>query len=373
MYLRRNNKDNYVVDYYPLGVVEVSDYEIDGEPYLLLNVRELENRLRKINKKNKNGTPLFFKNIDEEIKNNYPPEIYAAYKSKEQYAKLNIENSGILRINNMNRKYGVTPIFRTFRPASMLETFEATDKINAKSKGKKIIFQKLRKELLGTEGDTRDFEAMAYAHEAFMEAWRNDVVIYTSPAWVEDILYVEPKTENININNINYYRSKIMTDLGISFLNSENKSAYASAKISIDELMKMINKITEQLQDVLKKWYKIILQENDIPLIYCPDVQVVDSELLSTELKLQLVEVLYSKLNCSLETAYNMLGVRFEDEKQKRKQENTDKLDEIFKPRLTAYTNSGSNSDDPGGRPPGNNDPDTQQNDIDRRKAKEGV
>ena len=31
--------------------------------------------------------------------------------AKEQYAKLDIRYSGIVRTGNMNRKYGLTPIF----------------------------------------------------------------------------------------------------------------------------------------------------------------------------------------------------------------------------------------------------------------------
>jgi hypothetical protein len=257
----------------------------------------------------------------------------------------------------------------------MLETFEATDKINAKSKGKKIIFQKLRKELLGQNGDNTDaFEPIAYAHESFMDAWKNDVVVYTGAPWVEDIVYVEPKVQDTNVESILYYRDKITTDLGISFLTPNNKGSFASAQINIKELMKMINKISEQLEDILKKWYKVVLEDNDIDLTYCPNIKVIDSELLETELKIKLVDTLYSKLNCSLRTAYEMLNVNFDDEKQKRKKENDDKIDEVFTPRMSIYTNNGDNSKN-NGRPQDDNskDPNKQQVDIDRRKAKEGI
>lgn len=358
LYLRKNN-GNYTVDSYPLGVVEVSDYEIAGEPYLLLNVTELVSRLQKVNKKTKKGKALFFDNIDEEIKNNYPSEVYQAYKNKEQYVKLDIKNSGILRINNMNRKYGVTPIFRTFKPASTLDTFEHTDKINAKSKGKKIIFQKLRKELI-VDNEDQSYENMAYAHDAFMKAWKNEIVVYTAGSAVESIEYIEPKVESIDVNSVYYYRSKILTNLGISFLDSNNKGAFATAQISIKELMKMINKITEQLEEVIKKWYKVVLQDNEIDLMYCPSISVIDSEMLEMDVKLQLVEILHSKMNCSLETSLSLLGIDIEDEKQKRAKENEEKLDQVFFARSTSYTSNGETPNDTkttkekqGGRPSG--------------------
>ena len=364
LYLRKNKtNDNYVVDYYPLGVVEVSDYEMDGEPYLILNINELKSRLLKVNKKTKNGTALFFKDVEEEIKNNYPPEVYQAYMAKEQYVKLDIKNSGILRINNMNRKYGVTPIFRTFKPAGILNTFEETDRVNAQSIGKKIILQTMRKELLGDSGTESSFEELAYSHQALMAAWQagtaGSVMLYTSPSYVESVAYVEPKVEGIDIDSVYYYRSKVLTNLGISFLSNDSKNSFATANISIKELMKMINKITEQLEEIIKKWYKALLQDNNIDLIYCPNIKIIDSEMLEMDIRIQLVETLYSKMNCSLETAYSLLNLDIEDEKQKRVKENLDGLETIFAPRLTAYTNNGdatmpdtkTTKDKTGGRP----------------------
>ncbi|MDY8021252.1 hypothetical protein [Paenibacillus polymyxa] len=361
MYLRKKG-DSYIVDYYPLGVIEVSDYEIDGEPYLLINVNELKSRLKKTNKKAKN---LFFDTIDEEIKNNYPSEIYEAYTKKKPYAKLNIKNSGIVRLNNLNRKYGLTSIFRALKPSLMLETFERTDRINAKAKAKKIIFQKLHKEILGEKFDKQAFEEMAYAHTNLMNAWKNETVVYTGAAFVEDVKYVEPKTENVNIENVNYQRQKQMTALGISFLNLVSGQSFTASNISVNELMKTINKISEQLEDILEKWYKVVLENHGISLEYCPSIKIIGSEELDKELKLKLSELLYSKLNASYSTVYGLLGIDIEDEKQKRLKENEQKYDEIFTPRLTAYTNSG---DSAGGRPVDNNNPDKQLQDQDRRK-----
>lgn len=376
MYLRKKN-GSYVVDHYPLGVLEVSDYEYNSEPYLLVNIKELESRLKKVNIKNKDGSFLFFKSIEEEVKNTYPKEVYDAYTSKNNFAKLDIKHSGILRINNMNRKYGVTPIFRTFRPSMMLEVFEKSDKVNAQSKGKKIIFQQLRKESLGEKYSEKGWEQLAYAHDSFLQAWKNKIVVYTGAGWVEDIKYIEPTTENTNIDNINYYRNKIMTDLGIGFLNSDNKGSFASAQISIKELMKTINKIAEQLEDVIRKWYMVVLEDNGISSEFCPSIRIVDSELLETDLKIQLADVLFNKFGMSFKTTYEMLGLNYENEKTLREIENEEIVDEtIFYPRQTSYTWSAKGAEDyqnEEGRPQGDNNPDKQQEDVDRRKAKEGI
>lgn len=363
-YLRTNTKGNYVVDHFPLGVAEISDYEIDGEPIVLINVSELVSRLKKTVKKKKNGSNLFFDNIEDELKNNYPIEVFDAYKAKDQYAKLNVENTGVIRVNNINRKYGVTPIFRTFKSAVMLDTFENTDRINAKAKGKKIIFQKLRKELLGQDGQSKAFEEMAYAHDTFMQAWKSETVIYTGAAFVEDIKYIEPTVETTNISNISHYRSKIMTALGIGFLNQDSKQTFTVANISILELMKTINKISEQLEDILEKWYCVLLLENDIPLEYCPEINIIDAEMLSNDIKLSLIDILFSKMNLSYETSLGLFGISVSEEKQRRIKENKEGFEEIFTPRLTSYT---SNGDSTGGRPVDNKNPDKQVEDQDRR------
>ena len=97
----------------------------------------------------KNNKPLFFKAIEDEIKNNYPPEVYKAYKDNEQYAKLDYRFTGIIRVNNQNKKYGLSPIFRALDSIRMLEQFDDTDEVNAKANAKKIIIQLLRKEIMG--------------------------------------------------------------------------------------------------------------------------------------------------------------------------------------------------------------------------------
>lgn len=348
MYLRKNsiNKE-YKIDYYPLGVLEVSDYLCDGEPYLLIDIKELKKRLRKTNKKNRNGKSLFFDSIDEEIKENYPIEVYNAFKNNDNFAKLNIKNTGMLRVNNINRKYGLSPYFKAIKPCLRLEEIEESDDKNLKARGKKIIHQVLRKELFDDSNKTnvKWHEGTIVAHERFIEAWKYDPVVYTSFPWVEKIEYVEPKIEPTNINTINLYRSKITTALGIGFLISE-KGAYASAQINIDQLMKMIDKIAQQLEDILKKWCEGVLIDNGFDLKYCPDIKVCNAELMKMELKLKFADILFNKFGMSFKSTYEMLGRNYETEKLLRQKENKESLDkETFYPRQTSYTYTGDNEE----------------------------
>lgn len=365
-YLREKN-GHYVVDTYPLGVAIVSDYNVNGNPYILIDIRELTSRLQKTTIKGRKNKPLFFNSIVDEIKNNYPPEVYQAYIDKEHYAKLDIQRCGVNRFCNMNRKYGLTPVFKALKPNLMLDTFDEADKINAKAKAKKIIHQVLRSELLGTEGNRKGLEEMAYAHENLVKAFRNPTVLYTSPPFVEKIEYVEPKVEMSNVDSINQYRSRVTSTLGISFLNTDGKQTVSTANISIKQLMKTINKIAEQEEKILEQWYCLILQENDIPLEYCPTPHILDAELLEFEMRKDLSELLFSKYNCSYSTAYELVGMDVRDEIEKRKQEKELGYEDILSVHPTSYNSAGdsTDSDNKGGRPSGSDDESKQEYDSD--------
>jgi hypothetical protein len=366
IYLRKDKSgNNYQVDYYPLGICEVADYEISGEPYLLINIKELESRLRKIYKKNKKNKPLFYENMDEEIKDTYPIEVYEAFRNKELYAVLNIENSGIIRVNNLKRKYGLSPIFKALKSAIRLENIELSDDKNTLVRGKKIIFQKLIKELVTQAKDMPNItwsSAQAKAHVDLMAALNSQgTSVFTGTPWTEKIEYIEPTLEQTNVQVKNQYRQEIMTSVGIAYLNASDKG-YGSAKISIDELMKMINKIGEQLENILVKWYKGILIDNGIDPKYCPKIKVIDSEKLSVELSMDLARMLNTELNASLESTYKLLGLDVKTEAKRRQQEKLLGYEEIFAPRQTAFTNNGRKQNE-AGRPPDSEDLDKQMYD----------
>lgn len=351
----RHEDNKYKVDYYPLGVCEISDYDVNGEPVVLFNIKELRGRLQKIYRKNKKNKALFFKNMEDEVKANYPQEVYDAFVAKEDYAKLDVKYTGVIRINNLNRKYGLTPIFRAFKDMLMLDTFDNADRVNSKAKAKKIIHQKLRKEVMGAELNKKGFEDMAYAHDNFMAAFKQSTVVVTTPPTVESITYVEPKIELTAIDTVNNYRSRVLAALGIGFLMDSGSQSVSTADISVTQLLRTINMISEQLEDILQKWYKQILIDNHLPVEYCPTIKVIDSEALDFEMRKDLASTLYTIFNGSMSTSLELLGIDVNDEKEKRIKENDENYEEIFKCRQTAYTSSGrgeiTETNNKGGRP----------------------
>jgi hypothetical protein len=374
MYLRHKDNGEYIVDYYPLGVVEISDYNIGGKPVVLFDINELRNRLTKVYKKNKKNKALFFEKIEEEVKANYPEEVYKAFIDKERYAKLDVNYTGVIRIGNLNRKYGLSPIFRALNPIMMLDTFENSDRVNSKAKAKKIIFQKLRKETLGQSLDKKGFEEMAYAHDNFMLAWKQPTVVVTAPPQVEDIKYVESKTELTDVNAVNNYRSKVLNTLGIGFLMDSSSQSVSTASISVTQLLRNINKITEQLEEILQRWYKLAFTDNGFDMAYCPKIQIIDSEQLEAKIKLEMATFLYTTLNASLETVYDLVGLDVNDEAIKRKSEKENGFDKIFTPRATSYNSKGSddknNPDNDAGRPDSEEETDKTKYDDEYNKTR---
>ena len=353
-YLRSKKNGNiyhHVIDKYPLGVALISDYSLNGIPYVLINTSELSNRLQKTTLKNKKNKPLFFANISEEIKNNYPKEVIDAYIAKEKYAKLDIRRTGVNRFGNMGRTYGVSPVFKALKPKIMLDTFDKSDSTNSKAKAKKIITQIMRKETMGNTYEKKGLEDMGYAHSCLMAAWANPTVVYTPPPCVEKVEYVEPKIELTNESTVKQCRSRVTSALGISFLNTDGQQTVSTANISIKQLMRTINKIAERQEIILQRWYEVILEEAGIPIEYCPTPKILDAELLEFSMKKDLSEFLYSKLNCSFKTAYEILDMSYEEEKTRRKKEKNDGIDDIFTPHATSFNSSGDINSN--GRPSG--------------------
>lgn len=370
-YLRHEDKDNYTVDIYPLGVCEITETMINGEPVIWFNIKELRKRLQKVYRKTKKKKPLMFENMEEEVQNSYPKEVYEAFINKEDYAVLDHKYTGIIRINNLNRKYGVSPILRAYTDLSMLDTFADSDRINSKAKAKKIIHQKMRKETMGQDYNKDFFPEVSYAHSNFMDAFKQNTVVVTSPPTVEEISYVEPKVEMTSKDTYNIYRSKVLSTLGIQFLMDSGSQSVSTASISVTQLMRTINAISEQLEDILKKWYRQIILDNGYTLDYTPDVNVIDTEQLEAELKHSLATLLFSTMNCSYATAFEILGLDINDEVQKRTMENEKKYDEIFRPHGSQYTNSEKQNpeDNKGGRPADSNNKVKQQYDKTRQEA----
>jgi len=349
MYLRKDNVSGWVVDIYPLGVAIIAPYSLGGEPVCLIDMAELKSRLQKAGLKTRNGKDIFFPTVEEEIQANYSEEVYRAYKGKDPYAQLDVRFTKVVRINNKGLKYGLSDIFRALQPALSLQGLYRSDEINSRARAKKVLVQIMRKECLGSDFNKNPIPSQAYAHSELINAYRQiGSAAYTAPATVERVEYVEPKSELIDIKTIAFHMNRIMSTLGISFLSPESSNqSVSTATISLEQLMKTINSISEQFEEALEKWYVQILLDNGIDASYAPKTKIIDSEILDFKLRKDLATTLYTIFNLSMETSLDLLGIDIEDEVQRRMAENAKNLDtDVFYSRQTAFTSSGNDKPD---------------------------
>lgn len=368
MYLRLDGDRGAVIDSWPLGIAEISEYTINGDPIVQINLDEFKARLRKTYTKDRKGRALYYENVDKEVQANFPPEVYDAYKNNEKYAKLDVARTGVIRINNFGLRYGISHFVKSLKPTIRLNDLEEADAALARAKKKTVLAQIMNKEVMGPNSDytRKGFEYASFSHGELVKAWQaNNAVLYTAIPAVRDVKYIEPKAESTPSEKIALYRNEKMVALGVSY-SDPSLGSVSAANISIKQLMKTIDSIADQLSSILHKFYVAVLMENNIDLIYTPDIEILDSEQMEWSVKKDLVEMMFSKLNLSYETCLETIGMDVDDEFAKREAENNANFSSVFIPRQSQYNSSNDASP---GRPNGGNDPDKQEYDKENREA----
>lgn len=367
--------DKYTIHIFPLSVGRIAPYRIDGEPILMIDMTELKNRLEHNLPKRRGGKAYFFQKYEEEITKAYPKEIVDAFRNKDQYAILDYHRAGVMRAGedaDGASLYGVSQMFRALRDVVILDKFANVDDAASTVKAKNILVQLLRPNLLGPAGDRQSMREIAFSHGELTRAVKNKICVYTASAAVEDVKWIEPKSTLIDKENVTLYENRVLTTLGIGFLASGVAGASVSANISLKQLMRQINYISQQLEHILEKYAQVALKEHGIDAEYTPKITVIDSEQLEADMRIELAKLLYADLSLSRQTVMETLGLDIVDETERRQSENEKNLNEVFFPYMTAYTNS-SNNDDEGGRPADTNNPtNKQQVDKERNKIKNG-
>jgi len=356
-YLIGDSKNGYSIVDYPLDMTEITPMKIDNDPIISFNITELSSRLQQARTKYSTlkSNKLFDiqKILDDEVKRDYPTEIYDAYKLRDTIALLNPQRVGLSRINNLKGRYGLTPVFKSLSSQLMLETLDNVDRKVIIGKAKKVFFQSTRKELMGDNySKPMQINPVGYAHTSLLQAMSNDVVVYTSMPFVEDLKILEPEADLADEKTRLSYRIRVMESLGISFISSQGSNSITTTKINYNELLKTINKITKQLEPVISKFYQLVCEENGFPVEFAPKIKIQSTELLDLETKLMLVETLYSKIGLSYDSILRTLDLDPEAEISKRIAENNYEvngvkmtMDDIMSPHITSFTASGKEGD----------------------------
>lgn len=368
------NKEKYVIHIFPLTIGRIAPYRIDGEPVLMIDMNELKNRLEHNLPKRRGGKAYFFQKYEEEITKAYPAEIVEAFRRGDQYAILDYRRAGVMRAGedaDGASLYGVSQMFRAMRDVIILDKFANVDDNASNVKAKNILVQILRKDILGPGGDRKGMNEIAFAHGELCRAVKNKICVYTASPAVEDVKWIEPKSSLIDKENVTLYENRVLTTLGIGFLSSGSIGSTISATISLKQLMRQINYISQQLEHILEKFAQVALDEHGIDAEYTPRITVIDSEQLEADMRIELAKTLYSELGVSRQTVFETLNLDIVDETERRQNENERNLNSVFAPYMTAYTNNGEMEEN-NGRPADkqSNNENKQANDKQRNEVK---
>ena len=366
LYMRLDNKARPVIDYYPLSVAYPSDYLYDHQSVVEFSIDDLKAKLRKTYAKTKKNKAVYYDNMDKEVQANYPAEVVKGYRDGDKVVRLDPRYCKVVKFMDMGRKFGVSPLFRCLRPLIVLDQIEKADVSDSKARSKKIIFQKLRREVMGPQYDRKGFEFAAHAHQQAAQALKTNFGLYTAIPAVEDMAYVQAKAQSEDsINQQKEYTKKLMVALGIGF--TDGSSSLGVTRISVAQLMKTINAIGEKLEDVLHSFYRTYLEDSGFDPELAPTIKIIDAEQMEMEVRKSLASFLFNYLGGSYETALDLIGYDVLDEKAKRERENAAGYDQIFYPRQNGYTSSGENNGP--GRPAGNDENGRQQYDQEYKSS----
>lgn len=229
------------------------------------------------------------------------------------------------------------------------------DVTTSQMKQRTLITQILRKEALGTDGQKKGLALADYAHQALMAALATKSSVYTCAPFVEKVMYVAPPKDESSVEKMSAYIKSVLSGLGIGYVDTEAATATGS-KISLEELMRTIDSIAEQVESMLYDYFKVVLLASGIDVANCPKIKIMDSKAMDMAMRKELAEFIYNKLNGSLRTAYDLVGVDFDSEAERLVKEKEEGMDQVFVPHSTAYNKT---SDTPSTGRPAADDPES--------------
>lgn len=356
MYCRMTNGNSAIIDHYPLDIVVPSGYKTRGNDVLEFNITSLRSKLYKPHRRTRKGKKIYFENQKAEVKANYPAEVVTAYNAGEMVCRLSDKYSGFIKIGDMDRKFGVSALFKALKPLIVLENLMSADVSDSQARAKKIIFQKMRKELL--EGGRKGIAEQIHAHAEASSALQTNNCLYTGIPGVEDLSYVTPKSTETDYKSIHdIYTDELLRALGLTFI--DPGATTSVAKVNLSLLLRMINTASRKVNNVIEHFYKALLEDNGFSIDLCPKFTISDAEENELSIRKDLADFMFNTLGCSYETAYKMLDVDVKSEAERRRNESLEEYESVFSPRQTAYTYSVKGSNE-GGRPADSNDTDKQ-------------
>ena len=94
----------------------------------------------------------------------------------------------------------------------------------------------------------------------------------------------------------------------------------------------------------MNDYIKVVLEANSIGIEFAPTIDILNSEALELAMRKDLASFVFGTLNASYRTAYELVGLDYDTEYNRRGAELEDGVDDVFTPHSTAYTSGGGGS-----------------------------
>lgn len=355
-YLNGDASNGYSIDEYPLDLVDITKIKIGGANVISLDVKELKSRIEEVYKQYSSLKSVTFMDVKRKFKDivaeDYPDEVVEAVGKNDKVALLNPERTGVCRYGNLKGLYGLTPLFKALKSLLLLEQMDSSDSKTLMAKNKKIFYQKTRKELLEKKENTSIYKKeIEYAQGGLMAAMSEDVVLYTSQPYVDDLTIIEPSSDLTNPSNIAQCKGDVINAIGINYTINEGKGGVASSKYSYEDLLKTINTIAKvQVEPIINKFIQVVIVDNGFDVSLSPRFEIQPTSINDLDDLIKICELYRNKLNLSYETVLETMGLDIQDEVIKRTNENAFNNGQGIASTFYAYPTAFNSSGETGGK-----------------------
>jgi hypothetical protein len=170
----------------------------------------------------------------------------------------------------------------------------------------------------------------------------------TVPYFV-DMNWIEPDSNVFGVDKFEQVDKDLLSALGVSLtlIRGEGGGNYSEGVISIAGLIKSIESLRQNLPDIVKGWYKQELKKNGLSENYAPDVELPEIEI-DKSTRIELTKWMFQNAGMPYEVMYKEMGYDYTSVKLVRKEENSEKVEDIFKLREQPFQGG---ADPKNGRP----------------------
>lgn len=336
------DRDGKWFDIFPAHRIRISSIGVNGQPILEYKIEEFTQTNVGIVREN------FIKTLEEKYKG-YPKEILEGIKNRQLYVQLNPQNCYTIQdVKSRWEKYAMpvgVAALKAFNKKNLISSFEDAQ-LNLGMKG--FLHVKVGdKDIIKTP----DKNAMIDVGQIFKNAINGFPLAVTAFNVSSEFIKVDTK-ELFTTDKYKNVNNEILSACGIASIvatGDSSSSSFASAQININTTEKRIiqnqRNVAEFIKWIIKKRaIDFRISSTKLPEFIFNSINLANDSTFKDE-----VLKIYEHGLLSRQTTIENLSFDFNQERERKQNEISGKLDEVFV--LPPSFNNQSNTDNKGGRP----------------------